>query len=180
MGHVLCPQGDGAAPNLPGTTLHVPWVTRGPGWVLGGGVPRVGTGPHYHCQRCPWGQHGPHARACPPRCPPESPAPEEMLPSRPKNNVAGFSPPPAKDIAARAALRLLESPGMGTMPLSTGTHRGPGSPQRWQRGAHRDGDGAAWVSLCQAKALPPPVVPGHGTVSLGASSARWATAGTPT
>lgn len=42
--HVPCPR---QMEQPPGTTLHVPRVIRGPGWVLGGDVPRMATVPWY-------------------------------------------------------------------------------------------------------------------------------------
>lgn len=145
---------------------HVPRVTRGPGWMPGGDVLRVAAAPLGTAAQ----RSAPRSEPVPPRCPTESPAPEETLPSRPKKQPG----------------RLLSDACQG--------HRSPGgtaaagaSPRPWGTmplgvGSHGDGDGAAWVSLCQTKALPHPPPPHDSRTWDGVTGSQpcpWATTGPP-
>lgn len=160
QGHSPCPTGD------EGTRVGAGWWHPSgghstPGTATGGAPGDLGDSTGYVPNARP------HATARPPWRPPESPAPEDTLHSQPKNTPASSSLPPAKDITDRVAPQLPESPGMGTMPLGTGTCRGPGS---WGdptgMGTGQPGCPCARLRHCH------PPRPGHGTVSLGASGVR--------
>lgn len=133
--------GVGAAPSLPGATLHVPWVLRGPGWVLGHGIPWVATAPLAQPPAVPPGTLGTAQGMCLSPCGARLSHQLWRKCSLPSQNTT--RPLPAKDIAAWVAPQLPEplgeaGPSVGTMPLGAGpcgdlaTHRaGAGSPQGW-------------------------------------------------